>query len=106
MTRSALLAAVAAVAIVACARTPEPKVDRASRQSLAAQAKATLGLLPERMPGGEGDTPALVALGKALYFEKRLSVNGKQSCNDCHRLDGAQPSGADGERTSDGARGT
>lgn len=107
MVRSRLLAAVAAVLLVAsCGKTaPEPKVDRTARKALAEQAKATLGILPERMPGAEADTPALVALGKALYFEKRLSVNGKQSCNDCHRLDGEHPSGADGEKTSDGAEG-
>ena len=106
MKRTRLLAALAAVLVVSCARKAEPRVDRAARQALARQAKATLGLLPDRMPGSEADTPALVALGKALYFEKRLSVNGTQSCNDCHRLDGARPSGADGEKTSDGARGT
>ncbi len=32
-------------------------------------------------------------------------MNGTQSCNDCHRLDGERPSGADGEKTSGGARG-
>ena len=53
--------------------------------------RTTLGVLPEKMPGGEADTPALVSLGRALYFEKRLSVNGTQSCNDCHRLDGERP---------------
>ena len=107
MTRPRLLAAVAAFLLVASCgkKAPEPKVDRASRKALAAQAKATLGILPEKMPGAEADTPALVALGKTLYFEKRLSVTGTQSCNDCHRLDGAHPSGADGEKTSDGARG-
>jgi cytochrome c peroxidase len=57
------------------------------------------------MPGSEADTPRLAELGKALYFERRLSVNGTQSCNDCHRLDGDGHSGADGEKTSDGARG-
>ena len=90
----------------ACAKkAPEPKVDTAARKALAAQARATLGVLPDAMPGAEADTPALVALGKALYVEKRLAVNGTQSCNDCHRLDGESPSGADGEETSDGAKG-
>ncbi len=106
MTRPRLLAATLILVLAACAKkAPEPKVDRATRKSLAAQAKATLGVLPEKMPGSETDTPALAALGKALYFEKRLSVNGTQSCNDCHRLDGEHPSGADGEKTSGGARG-
>ena len=41
--------------------------------------------LPDKMPGAEKDAPAQVKLGEKLYFERRLSVNGKQSCNDCHR---------------------
>ena len=107
MKRARFLAVLTVLALASCARkAPEPNVDRAARRALAAQAKATLGVLPERMPGAEADTPALVALGKSLYFEKRLSVNGTQSCNDCHRLDGESPTGADGEKTSDGARGT
>jgi cytochrome c peroxidase len=107
MTCSRLLAAVAAVLLIASCgkKSPEPKVDRTTRKALAAQAKATLGVLPEKMPGAEADTPQLAALGKALFFEKRLSATGTQSCNDCHRLDGRSPSGADGEETSDGAKG-
>lgn len=107
MTGTRLLAAAAALLVLAaCGKeAPEPKVDRAARKALSAQAKSTLGVLPEKMPGAEADTPALVALGRELYFEKRLSVNGTQSCNDCHRLDGERPSGADGERTSNGAKG-
>jgi cytochrome c peroxidase len=30
-------------------------------------------------------TPARVALGRQLFYESRLSVNGKQSCGTCHR---------------------
>ncbi len=51
------------------------------------QAKAIFGPLPDAMPGAEQDTPALVELGKRLYFDKQLSINGSQSCNTCHRLD-------------------
>lgn len=103
-----ILALAAAIPLLAaCARKPaEPQVGQPARKALAEQAKATLGVLPEKMPGAEADTPELVALGKALYFEKRLSVTGTQSCNDCHRLDGENPSGTDGEETSDGAKGS
>ena len=53
-----------------------PVVDvRSDRQPahsadvLARQARAVFGLLPQRMPGSEGDTPELIALGKMLYLE-------------------------------------
>jgi cytochrome c peroxidase len=60
--------------------------------------------LPDSMPGSEKDTPELVALGKKLYFEKRLSINNKQSCASCHRLEDGF-AGVDNLPTSPGARG-
>lgn len=45
---------------------------------------------------------ALVELGRRLYFEGRLSKDGKVSCNTCHPLDKA---GADGQATSAGVGG-
>lgn len=45
---------------------------------------------------------AQVELGRSLYFDKRLSKTGTQSCNSCHPL--AQW-GADGQSTSPGAEG-
>lgn len=60
--------------------------------------------LPASMPGAEHDTPERIALGKALYFDKRLSKNDTQSCASCHRIeDGA--AGVDNLPTSPGAEG-
>jgi len=108
MNRAPLLAAAAfLLALAACSRSaPEPRVGREERKSIAAQASTTIGVLPEEMPGADGDTAELVALGRSLWFERRLSVTGTQSCNDCHRLDGQNPTGADVAPTSNGARGT
>ena len=58
------------------------------------------GTLPD--PGPEDAT--LVALGKKLYFDMRLSVNGTQSCNSCHDITGGRM-GADTTPTSVGALG-
>jgi cytochrome c peroxidase len=60
--------------------------------------------LPEAMPGSEKDTPERIALGKKLYFEKRLSINDKQSCASCHILENGF-AGVDNLPTSPGARG-
>ena len=60
--------------------------------------------LPETMPGSENDTPERIALGKKLYFEKRLSINDTQSCASCHRLEDGF-AGVDNLPTSPGARG-
>ena len=62
------------------------------------------GSLPDTMPGSEDDTPELIALGKKLFFEKRLSINDTQSCATCHRLDEGF-AGVDNLPTSPGARG-
>ncbi len=51
------------------------------------QARALIGTLPDTMPGAENDTPAMVDLGRKLYFEKAISINKSQSCNSCHPLD-------------------
>jgi cytochrome c peroxidase len=56
------------------------------------------------MPESENDTPEIIALGKALYFETALSINDTQSCNSCHNIlnnDG----GVDHLKTSPGALG-
>lgn len=60
--------------------------------------------LPGAMPGSENDTPERIALGKQLYFEKRLSINDTQSCASCHRLEDGS-AGVDNLPTSPGARG-
>jgi len=47
-------------------------------------------------------TPEMIALGRQLFFEPRLSRNHEISCNSCHPLDRY---GADGEPTSLGITG-
>ncbi len=60
--------------------------------------------LPEQMPGSENDTEDKIKLGKKLFFDARLSINDKQSCSSCHRLEDGF-GGADNLPTSPGAKG-
>ena len=71
---------------------------------LISRANRYFGPLPDAMPGSESDTPELIALGRKLYFEKRLSINDTQSCATCHRLENGF-AGVDNLPTSPGARG-
>ena len=71
---------------------------------LAKRAQRFFEALPEVMPGAENDTPQRIALGKRLFFEKRLSINDSQSCASCHRLEDGF-AGVDNLPTSPGARG-
>ena len=72
--------------------------------ALLAEAKQVFARLPEKMPGSENDTPEKIELGKKLYFETAISINKKQSCNSCHRVD-ENRGGVDNLPTSPGAEG-
>ena len=61
-------------------------------------------VLPDSMPGAENDTAERIALGKRLFFDKRLSINDNQACVSCHKLDDGF-AGVDNLPTSPGARG-
>ena len=54
------------------------------------------------VPADNPLSAAKIELGKQLYFDPRLSINGTQSCNDCHNVMG---SGTDNRSTSIGAKG-
>lgn len=70
--------------------------------------KVTLKQFFEPLPSfiiDEKKNAPLIALGKKLYLEPRLSINDTISCNSCHRLDNF---GVDSQMTSpghDGKRG-
>ena len=87
-------------AFIAVADTPKaPKADEVRQRC-----SPTLTPLPTKMPGAEKDTPALLNLGKTLFFDVRLSANNSQSCNSCHAVDKGR-GGVDNEPTSPGAYG-
>src|SRR4051794_24652630 len=73
--------------------------------SLAGQAdllpQSTLGLPPVPIPRDNPQTPEKVALGHALFEDKRLSTDGTVSCSTCH-----QPSRAftDGRTVAQGVQ--
>jgi cytochrome c peroxidase len=50
----------------------------------AAAQSALPGLPGVPHPEGDPPTPAKIALGKKLFFDRRLSVNGTMSCGMCH----------------------
>lgn len=65
-----------------------------------AQFKALPLKAPE--PKDNPTTPAKVELGKMLYFDPRLSIDGTISCNSCHNVMG---DGADGRPVGAGVQG-
>ena len=100
----AAAAALAAMAAMAAACTgPAARADA----GLARQARDLFGQLPEVMASpNNAVTPAKAALGKALFYESRISVDGTVSCARCHPLslyavDGLTKSVGNRCRTSD-----
>ncbi len=89
---------------VVASRGAEKAMSAKDIQALRATAQASIAPLPDKMPGAEKDTPALVRLGEKLYFDKRLSVNNTISCNSCHAVD-QRRGGVDNQPTSPGAFG-
>jgi len=58
----------------------------------------TFGPLPQHLLDPKiGENAQKIALGKKLYYEKQISVDGDISCNTCHKLD---KFGVDQEKTS------
>jgi len=81
-----------------------PAADGPEPKALRKQALEVIAPIPDRMPGAEKDSAALVKLGQELYHEKALSKNNSQSCNTCHRVDDRR-GGVDNQATSEGAFG-
>jgi len=74
----ALVVALSGAAAVIAAQTPSP-IDASGQ--LGEPRAATLAAIPADNP----QTPQKVALGRALFFERRLSADGTVSCGSCHQ---------------------
>jgi cytochrome c peroxidase len=78
----------------------QPASDRAG---VRARAVGIFGSLPDVVANEASSlTPEKIALGKALYFDPRLSKNHDIACNSCH---GLSTYGVDNEPTSPGHKG-
>ena len=94
----ALLASILALLFISCGEK-KPEIDK---MGIMTKAKAVFKQLPATMPGSENDTPEIIALGKELYFDVRLSKEDNQSCNTCHAID-YDGAGVDNLPTSPGS---
>jgi cytochrome c peroxidase len=74
----------------------------ANNKELLEEAKGIFKAMPKQIIDANKHAD-MIALGKSLYFEKKLSINDKISCNSCHQLDNF---GVDNEPTSPGHDGT
>ncbi len=85
--RAALLGAVVAAIVLATGPTVRPAAGDGDARLAAAVARVAappLGLPPVPVPADNPTTPDKVALGRKLFFDRRLSNNGTMSCAMCH----------------------
>jgi len=76
--RNGALAAVAALLVTGCASPP------ASSQSASGQVGLPVAATQAAIPADNPQTPEKVALGQRLFFDARLSADGKVACASCH----------------------
>jgi cytochrome c peroxidase len=95
------LTAVLLVASFACKNKQQSQnLDQPREDTLLTLAKTYFQPLPTEAVNPDNPvTPEKVALGKALYFDNRLSMHNTQSCNTCHNV---ATYGVDNKATSTG----
>lgn len=92
--------AVAGLAVAALAADARAAEDR---EALRTRARAVLGVLPTEVANPANPfSEARIDLGRMLYYDTRLSIDGSLSCNSCHDL---ARYGVDNEPTSPGHEG-
>ena len=77
-------AAVAAALLAGCG---EPEFSDAEKAVIASLSLDSLPPLPPDTTNRFADVPAAAALGATLFFDHRLSRNGKVACATCHKID-------------------
>lgn len=90
--KTLIVIAAAGVALAAAAAPSRPDVDAEARaawssreiETLASLALDELGPLPADPTNRWADDPRAAALGHRLFFDARLSSNGRVSCATCH----------------------
>jgi cytochrome c peroxidase len=98
-----LVLAVAALVTAACGREPAAPPVEQPKITIDPSELTAFAPLPDAVPAADGAaTEDLVALGRMLFFEPRLSKSQKISCNSCHDL---ATYGVDNQPTSDGHKG-
>ncbi len=93
-----ILVSLLSLVFISCGEK-KPEIDK---MAIMTKAKTVFKQLPATMPGSENDTPEIIALGKKLYFDVRLSKEDNQSCNTCHAID-YNGAGVDNLPTSPGS---
>ena len=81
------IAGIFAVVLSACVPEGQPGWSEAEVERIASLSLDRLPALPPDPSNAVADDPAAAALGEALFFDTRLSGNGRVACATCHLPD-------------------
>lgn len=95
---------VSAVSLISCGTSAAPKHPETTARPIGVPLKiaAPLGLPPVPIPSGNPPTAETVALGRRLYYDRKVSADATLSCASCHN---PAFGFTDGRRTSLGVGG-
>ena len=99
------IASLTFIFLFSCNNTESPKevVPSIDKAAIFTKASQFFAVLPDESAKPENiSSPEKIALGKALYYDKRLSKDETQSCNTCHNI---STYGVDNAPTSKGDNG-
>ena len=65
-------------------KLPTPETDPFAQPKSLQQVGAPVELTDERIPADNPQTPEKISLGRRLFLDRRLSVDGTVSCGTCH----------------------
>ena len=82
-----LIAAAGLPAVNSLGAAPQPPFSRPSGRRSARWRSPHCRQLPADPTNRFADDPAAAALGATLFFDQRLSANGKVACATCHKID-------------------
>lgn len=95
---AAVLCLLVLTGLSACSRTA-PELSQPERTRLESLTLSSLGAPPPDPSNAVADDQNAASLGQALFFDTRLSVNGRVSCATCHQ---AERDFTDGKALSEG----
>src|SRR3954454_5375727 len=84
---SLVVAGLAALSAGLLAQASPPDFSDAEKATIASLSLASLPPLPPDPTNRVADMPAAQALGATLFFDHRLSRDGKVACDTCHKID-------------------
>lgn len=102
METGSLIVRAALVLVIALAGCRSPQQAPAKPIGAVVHIESPLGLPPVPVPSGNQPTVEAIALGRRLFYDRRLSVDDTLSCASCHN---PQLGFSDGSRHSTGFRG-